>query len=93
MTTEANQYDPWAECKDGEVYERNNTFSATTICKTITIIDKAANKYYSINTYNGIATAGKMTYAIEDATALKKLLHKLEKKKYVKLVKGAASAK
>ncbi len=90
VTTEPNQYDPWAECKDGEVYERNNTFSATTICKTIMIIDKAANKYYTINTYNGVAKAGKMEYQIDD---LKKLLHKIEKKKYVKLTKGAASAK
>lgn len=90
-TQQPNHYNPWSECTDAEVYERNNEFSSvTTVCKTIVIIDKANSQYYSINTYNDIAKAGKMTYVIKD---LKKLVHKLEKKGYVKVIKGSVAAK
>ena len=82
-------YDPWAASPGCDVYERSNEFSETTVCKTIVIIDQKNSKYYSINTYNGIAKAGRMEYEIKD---LKKLIHKLQKKGYTQLTKGSSSS-
>lgn len=89
MTTESEQqYNPWADHKDADIYERSSDFTTTTACKTIAIIDVANGKWYNINTYNGVAKAGKMEYPITD---LKKLVHKLEKKGYKKLTKDSSA--